>query len=232
MSAELNIRPRRVRGKRINDPEGMRRKVLDVAEAAFQARGYHASSLGDLMAAAGVSGGALHHHFPTKKALALAVIDERVAAAVEETWIAPVRQAVSAREGVRQVFDAVAAELERQGFVRGCPLNNLAHELSLADPEFRNALAGVFSAWRQAIADKIRADQREGREQGTDPEHFAVFAVAAYSGAMSMAKTAQDAGPLRDCVAALERSASLAASPQGEPVARRRRRVLRRHGAT
>ncbi|MBZ9705228.1 TetR/AcrR family transcriptional regulator [Mesorhizobium sp. ESP7-2] len=210
----------------------MRRKVLDVAEVAFQARGYHASSLGDLMAVAGVSGGALHHHFPTKKALALAVIDERVAAAVEETWIAPVRQAASAREGVRAVFEAVAAELERQGFVRGCPLNNLAHELSLADPEFRIALAGVFAAWRQAIADKVRADQQEGREQGTDPEHFAVVAVAAYSGAMSMAKAAQDATPLRDCLAAFERSASQTASSQGDPGVRRRRRVLRRFGST
>ncbi|WP_181169842.1 TetR/AcrR family transcriptional regulator [Mesorhizobium sp. B2-3-13] len=210
----------------------MRRKVLDVAEVAFQARGYHASSLGDLMTAAGVSGGALHHHFPTKKALALAVIDERVAAAVEETWIAPVRQAASAREGVRQVFEAVAAELERQGFVRGCPLNNLAHELSLADPEFRIALAGIFAAWRQAIADKIRADQREGREQGTDPEHLALVAVATYSGAMSLAKTEQHAGPLRDCLAAFERSAAHAASSQGGPGARRRRRVLRRFGST
>jgi len=181
----------------------MRRKVLDVAEAAFQARGYHASSLGDLMAAAGVSGGALHHHFPTKKALAMAVIEERVAAAVEATWIAPVKTAASAREGVRAVFEAVAAELEQQGFVRGCPLNNLAHELSLADPDFRTALAGIFAAWRQAIADKIRADQQEGREQGTDPRHFAALAVATYSGAMSMAKTAQDATVLRDCLAAL-----------------------------
>lgn len=87
-------------------------------------------------------------------------------------------------------------------------------------------------AWRQAIADKVTADQREGREQGTDPRHFAALAIATYSGAMSMAKTAQDAGPLRDCLAALERSASLAASSQGEPGARRRRsRVLRRHGA-
>ncbi|MBB6407914.1 TetR/AcrR family transcriptional regulator [Mesorhizobium sangaii] len=188
--------------KRVNDPEGMRNKVLDVAEAAFQARGYHASSLGDLMAAAGVSGGALHHHFPTKKALALAVIDERVAAAVEATWIAPVQAAASARDGVRAVFEAVAAELEQQGFVRGCPLNNLAHELSLADPDFRAALARIFSAWRQAIADKVRADQREGREQGTDPQRFAALAVATYSGAMSMAKTAQDAGVLRDCLPA------------------------------
>ena len=208
----------------------MRNKVLDVAEAAFQARGYHASSLGDLMAAAGVSGGALHHHFPTKKALALAVIDERVAAAVEATWIAPVRAAASAREGVRAVFEAVAAELEQQGFVRGCPLNNLAHELSLADPDFRTALARIFSAWRQAIADKVMADQQEGREQGTDPRHFAALAIATYSGAMSMAKTAQDAGPLRDCLAALERSISQAASWRGEPAVRRRRRVLRRSG--
>ncbi|MER8694053.1 TetR/AcrR family transcriptional regulator [Mesorhizobium opportunistum] len=235
MSAEIAGRLKGRPSKRTNDPEGLRNKVLDVAEASFQSRGYHASSLGDLMAAAGVSGGALHHHFPTKKALALTVIEERVAAAVEATWIAPVKAAASVREGVRAVFEAVAAELEQQGFVRGCPLNNLAHELSLADPEFRTALAGIFSEWRQAIADKIRADQQAGREQGTDAQRFAALVVATYSGAMSMAKTAQDAGPLRDCLAALEWDASQAESSQGESSqgetgARRRRRVLRRYG--
>ena len=188
---------------RINDPAGLRNRVLDVAASAFQARGFGATSTHDIVREAGVTGGALHHHFPTKKALAMAVIEERVAAAVEATWIAPVKTAASAREGVRAVFEAVAAELEQQGFVRGCPLNNLAHELSLADPDFRAALAGIFAAWRQAIADKIKADQQEGREQGIDPQHFAALAVASYSGAMSMAKTAQDAGPLRDCLAAL-----------------------------
>ncbi|MBZ9871658.1 TetR/AcrR family transcriptional regulator [Mesorhizobium sp. BR1-1-9] len=209
--------------KRTNDPEGMRNRVLDAAQESFQVRGYHASSLGDLMAAAGVSGGALHHHFPTKKALALAVIEERVAAAVEETWMAPLRAAASAREGVRAAFEAVAAELERQGFVRGCPLNNLAHELSLADAELRAALAGIFASWRQAIADKVRADQQAGREQDTDPQRFAALAVAAYSGAMSMAKTAQDAGMLRDCLAGLEQNVA-----QASPMAatRRRRRIL------
>lgn len=226
MSAEMTVQPKSRPGKRTNDPEGMRKKVLDVAEDAFQARGYHASSIGDLMAAAGVSGGALHHHFPTKKALALAVIDERVAAAVEETWIAPVQAASTAREGVRAVFEAVAAELEQQGFVRGCPLNNLAHELSLADPDFRLALAGIFAGWRQAIAGKLRADQQAGRDEGTDPERFAALVVAAYSGAMSMAKTAQDASVLRDCLAGLEPSAL---SPsQGGLVARRRNRILSR----
>lgn len=224
MSAEMTARPKAQPGKRTNDPEGLRKRVLDVAEASFQARGYHASSLGDLMAAAGVSGGALHHHFPTKKALALAVIEERVAAAVEATWIAPVQAAGSTREGVRSVFEAVAAELEQQGFVRGCPLNNLAHELSLADADFRTALAGIFSAWRQAIADKVGADQQAGREQDTDPQRFAALAVATYSGAMSMAKTTQDSAVLRDCLNALEQGISSAR-------AKRRRRVLRQYEA-
>ncbi|TPI43726.1 TetR/AcrR family transcriptional regulator [Mesorhizobium sp. B3-1-6] len=213
-----------IRKKRTNDPEGMRRRVLDVAEDSFQARGYHASSLGDLMAAAGVTGGALHHHFPTKKALALAVIEERVAAAVQETWIDPVLAASSAREGVRAVFEAVAAELQQQGYVRGCPLNNLAHELSLADDEFRLALARIFAGWRRAIADKIRADQLDSGKGGTDPDRFAALAVAAYSGAMSMAKTSQDAGVLRECLRALE---GFEPSQSGL-TAKRRRRVLPR----
>lgn len=211
-----------MRRKRTNDPEGMRRRVLDVAEESFQARGYHASSLGDLMAAAGVTGGALHHHFPTKKALALAVIEERVAGAIQSTWIEAIEAAPTARAGVRTVFEAVAAELEQQGFVRGCPLNNLAHELSLADDEFRTTLADVFAGWRRAIADKVRADQQGGAEQETDPDRFAALAVATYSGAMSMAKTAQDAGVLRECLKGLE-----GVEEPPLPV-RRRRRVLRR----
>lgn len=178
--------------------------MLDAAEEAFQARGYHATSLGDLMQAAGVTGGALHHHFPTKKAIGLAVINERVAQSVEETWIRPVETALTARQGVLGVFSAVAGELERQGFVRGCPLNNLSHELSLADPEFREALARIFAAWQMAIAAKIARDRDEGLEDsGTDPHHFAALAVAAYSGAMSMAKTAQDADILRVCANAI-----------------------------
>lgn len=200
--------PQRKRdSRRTNDPEGMRQKVLDAAEEAFQARGYHATSMGDLMAAAGVSGGALHHHYPTKKALGLAVIDERVRAAVIETWIAPVRTAATAWAGVHGVFTAVADALDRQGHVQGCPLNNLAHELSLADPDFRVALADVFGAWHEAIAERFADDQCEGREPvDADPEGFAALAIAVYSGAMSMAKATQDAAPLRLCLKQLESS--------------------------
>jgi len=191
---------------RSNDPEGVRRRILDTAFEAFQAGGYYATSVQDLLRLSGLSGGALHHHFPTKKALGLAVLRERVAPAVETTWIAPVRGAASAREGIAQVLAAIRSELDQRGAVRGCPLGNMASELALADPDFRTVAAHLFAAWRSAIAAKLREDDAPG-----DAEALASTIVAACSGAMAQAKAAQDSAALAACANTL---AQLLTSPR------------------
>jgi AcrR family transcriptional regulator len=185
--------------KRSYDPEGMRRRLLDVAAEAFQSRGYQGTGMHEIMRIAGTTGGALYHHFPTKKALGLAVIRDRVAQEVEETWCAPIRSAPDALEGIAAVFAGIAEGLERRGAVSGCPLNNLVLELSLADPEFRLAMQALFEAWRAAIAERLRADQDSGRLAAADPDDLATFVVASYSGAMALAKVEQSAAPLRVC---------------------------------
>jgi AcrR family transcriptional regulator len=181
--------------------------VLDAAAELFQARGYHGATMHEVAAAAGVTGGAMHHHFPSKKALGVAIIRERVAPAVRETWMAPVTNAPTASAGVAAVFAAIAASLEAAGAVQGCPLNNLALELSFGDREFSAEVAAVFAEWRGALADKVRADLAAGQAMGRDPEAFASFVVAAYSGAMAQAKAEQAAAPLRVCAAQLARLA-------------------------
>lgn len=186
------------RPRRTNDPEGVRRRILDVAFAAFQARGYHATSTHDLMREAGVTGGALHHHFPTKKALGLATLRERVAPAVERTWLDPVREAPSAAEGVQRAMKQIAGALDRAGAVQGCPLNNLALELSLADPDFRGTVEQMFAHWRGVLAEKLREDRGLGLKP-READDLAHAIVAAYSGAMAMAKASQSAAPLKAC---------------------------------
>jgi len=193
------------RRKRSYDPEGTRRRLLDVAAEAFQSRGYTATGMHELMREAGVTGGALYHHFPTKKALGLAVIRDRVAAEVAETWIAPVRGAPDALDGIAGVFERISEGLRRRGAVSGCPLNNLVLELALADPAFRQAMEAVFDAWRAAIAARLHADQEAGRLAMADVGELAAFIVAAYSGAMAQAKAQQDAAPLEACARQLMR---------------------------
>jgi TetR/AcrR family transcriptional repressor of nem operon len=184
--------------KRAYDPEGTRGRILDAAADEFQNRGYHATSMHDIMRIAGVPGGSVYHYFPTKKSLALAVIKERVAANLAETWIEPLRKASSASKGILAVFDAVANNAGHRA-VLGCPVNNLALELSLIDPDFRGALRTVFDTWERAIAERL-CDELATRKRGkADSAGLATLVVAIFSGAMSLAKAAQSTAPLRAC---------------------------------
>jgi len=182
--------------RRKNDPAGVRARILDSAYDLFQAQGYNATSVHEIAAAARVTGGALHHHFATKKAIALAVIGERAGAALEETWLEPVRSAANAQAGILGVLDSLARELDAQGSVRGCPVNNLTLELAYADPDFRGELRRLFDLWRSTIAERL-----SGRKDG---EALAALVVAAYSGAMAMAKVEQRGEPLRLCARELK----------------------------
>jgi AcrR family transcriptional regulator len=186
----------RLARRRKNDPEGVRARILDAAFELFQSKGYNAASVHDIAASAGVTGGALHHHFPTKKVLALHVIAERVATALEETWLEPIRNSADARAGILKVFGSLARELDAQGSVRGCPVNNLTLELAFADPDYRNALRTLFDQWRETLAKKLG---------GRDSIARAALIIAAYSGAMAMAKVEQNGEPLRLCAKELKR---------------------------
>ena len=199
----MKKKPAPVATVRTNDPDGLRQRLLDTAFEAFTTRGYAGTSMQDLRELAGATGGALAHHFATKKALGLAVVHERVAAAIEESWIAPVRAAPDASRGVQRVFGDIIAGLEGQGQVNGCPLNNLAVELS-GEEEFRVPMAALFDAWREAIAGKIRDDRKAGFGGTASPQSLAMLVVATYSGAMAMARAAQSAQPLRVCAKQLK----------------------------
>jgi AcrR family transcriptional regulator len=183
--------------KRHNDPEGLRKRVLDAAAALFQARGYHATGMREILKETRLSSGAFHHHFPTKDALAMAVITDRVAPTVRETWIDPIREARSLNAAIQRVFAAIIRGIDRRGAVYGCPLNNLAMELSFSNPQFRDALRTIFLEWQAALAQRI-ADTRGGaRLDKQEHAAAAAFIVATYSGAMNLAKATQSAAPLR-----------------------------------
>lgn len=219
------------RRERTNDPEGLRRRIVDVAYAAFHARGYHATPLDVIKREARVTGGAFSHHFPTKKTLGLAVIRDRVARTVEETWIEPLRAAPTAAEGVRGVLGGIVGELERRRAVTGCPLNNLALELSLHDGDFRAAVESIYARWRSAIAEKLRADVAAGRAPSQDPDALATLVVATYSGGMALSKASQSAAPLAICadeLAELMHAPKGGASPPRKPPGRSRPSSTRR----
>jgi AcrR family transcriptional regulator len=76
-----------VPGKRVAQGLATRGQLIEVATRLFADRGYEGTSIEAVLAAAGVSRGALYHHFAGKEALFTAVLEavnERVAAQVSE----------------------------------------------------------------------------------------------------------------------------------------------------
>jgi AcrR family transcriptional regulator len=67
-----------VADQRIEKGRATRDRLIEAARDAFGARGYDATSIAEILDAAGVAKGALYHHFDTKAALFDAVLDHVV----------------------------------------------------------------------------------------------------------------------------------------------------------
>jgi len=194
---------RRVGRRRRNDPEGLRARILDQAAKLFQERGYHSTSMHDLMHETGVSAGALHHHFPTKKSLALAVLADRVRPVVRQAWIDPVRNAPALGKGVAEAFGGIIGSMRTRASIQGCPLNNLALELALTDADLRRGVESIFAEWRAVLVESIGGTRGGGRLDDSSRAAAANFVISVYSGAMNMAKAAQSTAPLADALGIL-----------------------------
>ena len=55
--------------------EDTRKRILDTAQGLFSKNGYNATGVAQICSAAGVSKGAFYHHYDSKQALFLAILD-------------------------------------------------------------------------------------------------------------------------------------------------------------
>jgi TetR/AcrR family transcriptional repressor of nem operon len=186
------------------DPEATRAALLEAAFWTFYRNGYQASSLDDVVRAAGVTKGALYHHFSDKAALGYAVVDEIVRSWMLQRWVEPLRGARDPIAAMQEILTDVAMSTEDEIVRHGCPLNNLAQEMSTVDEGFRVRLERVFSDWRLGMADALRKGQKARLVRSDiDPHHVALMIAAFAEGTMSVAKMMRDRSALEANAATL-----------------------------
>ncbi|MGH7578181.1 MAG: TetR family transcriptional regulator C-terminal domain-containing protein [Longimicrobiales bacterium] len=188
---------------RTRAPDETRQKILFTAFEEIHLHGFRASSLDAIAARAGVTKGALYHHFPKKAALGHAVVEEVIREPLLAAYLEPLRQALrsDADDPIRAIQDALrrrADDFEAGGVELGCPLNNLAQELSPLDEAFRARVATVLEAWIDEFAGGLtRAQARGFLRPEVDAHRVASFMVAAIEGAFGVAKNAMSVELLR-----------------------------------
>jgi TetR/AcrR family transcriptional repressor of nem operon len=176
---------------KLRNPERTRELLLQAAFREIYRSGFQSAAVDTILAATNVTKGALYYHFNSKEALGHAVIEEIIGPSLREKWLHPLR---NGSDPIETLIGIVRATSVRPEVVRGgCPLNNLAQEMSPLDEGFRKRLAKVFHQWQQGTATALRKGQSQGRvRRDLDPEGTASFLIAMYEGYVVLAKNAQD----------------------------------------
>ena len=182
---------------RTRDPKRTRRRVLEAAYKEFYRHGFQGGSLNKIVVKAGITKGALFHHFPGKNALAYAVIDEFLLPAVQKWWVEPLAETADPISAIKDVFQRFRQRIEQEnaetGYVfNGCPICNYATEMAPLDEGFRTRLNTLYTVWRDAIAEALQRGQLAGSVRfEIQPDDEALFLVATIAGTASTAKTSQ-----------------------------------------
>lgn len=166
--------------------------MLQAAFREVHRSGFQSAGIDTILSATNVTKGALYYHFNGKEALGYAIVDEIIAKLVRDGWLRPLLrdgQAIDILIGiVRGISD------RPQDIRAGCPLLNLAQEMSPLDEQFRKRIERLFLAWQEGVAALLRKGQSQGTvRRDLNPYDAASFLVAMVEGYVSLAKNAQDA---------------------------------------
>jgi TetR/AcrR family transcriptional regulator, transcriptional repressor for nem operon len=170
-----------------------RQKILLAAFEEFYKNGFQGGSLNQIVDRAGTTKGALFHHFDGKMALGYAVVEEVMRPHLKTCWFDPMADSIDPIRDLKRVLrDFMKEELANGRLVQGCPLNNLAQEMSPLDEGFRQRIEAVYAVWRECLEAALVRGVKAGKvRKEISPRNVAAFIVAAQAGIIGTAKTSQ-----------------------------------------
>ena len=179
--------------RRFRDPKRTRQHLLQAAFREVYRYGFQSAGIDTILAATNVTKGALYYHFESKEALGYAIVEEIVAKLTSDRWVLPLQRSRD-KDPVDTLIAIVRAIPHGPRDVKGgCPLVNLAQEMSQLDEQFRKRLERIFDAWQEGIATALRSGQSHGTvRRDLVPEEAASFLIAMVEGYEVLAKNAQN----------------------------------------
>ena len=177
--------------RRRRDPERTRERLLQAGYREVYRTGFQSASIDTILAATKVTKGALYYHFDSKEDLGHAIVEEIIAKLTRDKWLIPLQRGKNPIDTLIDIVQATSVRIEDVN--GGCPLVNLAQEMSPLDEQFRKQLEGIFRAWQDGIAIALQTGQSQGTvRRDLAPEETAGFLIAMYEGYTLLAKNAQD----------------------------------------
>ena len=183
--------------------------IVDAAATLMYQRGVRATSLDDVLAAAGSGKSQMYHYFDDKADLVAAVIQRQLEFVLSNQQ--PALERADTWSGIDAWTDHIVRLHSLPGGPFACPLGTIAVEL-MNDEAFRPSLDAAFRDWEAPLARGLQA-MKDGGEliDDADVPRLAATVIATLQGGLLMAHLRRDVTVLRDtldsAVARLRQSA-------------------------
>jgi TetR/AcrR family transcriptional regulator, transcriptional repressor for nem operon len=194
-----------------------RAKLIEAVHALVRRKGYSATSVDEICAAAGVTKGAFFHHFASKEALAVAAAEQWTARADELIFTLPdwTRLEDPLDRLLAHIdFRAVMMNGPAEGFT--CYVGTMVQESFASSDTLRRAADASMSAYAERLAEDVAAAVASYRvEDSVDALSLAYYVQAVLQGAFILAKAKADPVIARDSAAHLKRYIQMLFSQTG-----------------
>lgn len=167
-----------------------RERIVERAAELFAERGVAATSLDEVLAAAGAGKGQMYHYFRGRDELVEAAVGLRCAQV-----LARLTQELGAVASLAELERALAGftdEYVRMG-LPGCPIGSLAGEVAGRNEDARLQTAAAFDAWEQLFADALERMRDRGELRAdASPAALATALLASIEGGMVLSQARKD----------------------------------------
>ena len=181
-----------------------REKIIQSASELIYASSYSDVGVQAICNHAGVKKGSFYHFFASKRELALAMIDaqnEQAKNAILDPSFAsdipPLQRFTHLLEMMYQLQTQSKSECDH---VLGCPIGNLAAEMSTRDEILRQKLDSTFAKMKQLFKNTLQQAVDAGDISDIDLDNSADALLAYFEGIILLAKTRNDPDIIRKLV--------------------------------
>jgi TetR/AcrR family transcriptional repressor of nem operon len=156
-----------------------RDKILDAVYKLVYINGYNGTSIDMILKECSIPKGSLYHYFKSKKKMALAVLNERIAPKMYEFY--DLKKAKD-EHSIDVMVKAIKKVTEKDELVKfGCPLNRLNQEMSPVDEDFEREIEKIYTKMKNNIITLLQSSSVEA-----DIDSLAEYIIATVWGSLSL----------------------------------------------
>ena len=173
-------------------------KIIDCAKKLIHLKGFQGTSIDDIIKGAGVTKSNLYYHFKSKEEIGLVVLEIRIREYKDSLLASTLGDhTISPEARLKKYYHTLISRHKKLKYKMGCPIGNLALEMSDINEKFRTRISEFLDYWQKQIQSCIKegVKKREFRDD-VSARALALLILSHTEGAIMMTKTHRSATPL------------------------------------